>query len=260
LSWKQALRAVLPAPATEWLRESRLRARVFYARHLGGKAASRSAAFSEIYAKHLWGRDSSASEFFSGDGSTSIYTREYEAMVAQFIERKGIASVLDVGCGDFQVWSRIAQKLTSTVNYCGVDVVKTLIDRNQKQFSSETTKFLCLDAAEGALPNAELLLIREVLQHLSVQSVSKIVAKLAPFKYVIVTEHCALRPRVRNVDLPDGPIARVDLGSGTYLDWPPFCVVGEEILKIDLPDGRTCLRSFLIDPQSGSGRPAQNQG
>jgi SAM-dependent methyltransferase len=208
---------------------------------------SRSDVFARVYKSGDWGKDFAQGDYFSGPGSLPAYTREYEDFVCRFIqERDDIGVVLDIGCGDFQVAKRILDGCHNRVTYIGVDVVAGLVERNLRHFSSPNITFGKLDAVEDPWPNADLVLIREVLQHLSLKSVSKIVSKLTQFRYVLVTEHCAYETSHPNINLPDGPYARVAWGSGTYLDRPPFNLRAMEVLSIKQKDGITCLRTVLI--------------
>ena len=53
--------------------------------------------------------------------------------------------------------------------YNGVDIVDELIEHNRKTFRHPNIRFHCMDAAKDNvdLPFGELLIIRQVLQHLS---------------------------------------------------------------------------------------------
>lgn len=243
---KSVLHTILPGVTINWLRAKRQYLSVFLATRLARKDSDRKAKFGKIYQNSLWGVAESG-DFFSGPGSTSLYTNEYEEMISRFISDMRIQSVLDIGCGDFQVSGRLLSRTERTVKYIGVDVVDRLIERNNKKFGTADRIFRCIDAVEEDLPPADLVLVREVLQHLSVNSVTAILRKLAFYRYVIVTEHCAVNPKTDNVDIPDGRYARVDLDSGTFLDKPPFNIAGSEILRVALPDGTTYIRSYLVE-------------
>ena len=83
---------------------------------------------------------------------------------------------------------------------------------------------MCMDASEDvALPKAELLIVRQVLQHLNNESIMKILDKATKFHYVLITEHIYTgEDVVYNVDIPIvGPI-RLSKKSGVYLEKPPW--------------------------------------
>ena len=71
---------------------------------------------------------------------------------------------MDVGCGDFSVASGFVDQLDE---YVGIDVVDSLIRRNSADFGRPGIRFLKANAAREELPKADVCLIRQVLQHLS---------------------------------------------------------------------------------------------
>jgi hypothetical protein len=177
--------------------------------------------FSKIYSNNIWG--GVTGEFFSGSGSRGPVADTYCEFVTSFIKEKGIKSVVDVGCGDFSIGSRIAQSVES---YIGIDVVPDLVAFNNKQYGDEGVKFLCLDAVSEQLPDADLCLVRQVFQHLSNQQIESALKKINHFKYILVTEHF---PNVNdtfvaNKDKPHGADTRIYDQSAVVLDAPPFCV------------------------------------
>ena len=122
---------------------------------------SSSETFTEIYEKNLWGGEPGA--FFSGDGSAEEYAAVYAANVSKFKEN-GCRNIVDIGCGVFRVASKL---ISEEISYTGIDVVPSLIDRNRELYSSESVTFLKLDATSEDLPDGDVCLIRQVLQHLS---------------------------------------------------------------------------------------------
>ncbi|UPK68084.1 class I SAM-dependent methyltransferase [Chitinophaga filiformis] len=175
--------------------------------------------FSDIYKNNTWGGPSG--EFYSGDGTYSPNIHLYINKVVEIINANNIKSVLDIGCGDFAVMSQVVDKVD--VNYTGGDVVKDLIDRNRQWFEGPKTKFIQLNAIEDELPKADLVMIRQVLQHLSNGQILKILPKLSKFRYVLITEHVVVGDdAVPNYDKIPGPHIRSRSSSGVYIDLPPF--------------------------------------
>jgi len=218
-----------------------------FVKPLISKFHTRSEVFARVYERQNWGSDSAQGDFFSGQGSLPAHTSEYEAFVSNFINANpDIHVVLDIGCGDFQVAKRFLDRCDTKVTYIGADVVESLVLRNSRLFSSPRVTFCKLDAVEDSWPHADLVLIREVLQHLSLKSVSKIISKVSGAPYALVTDHCVYETLHPNVDLPDGAYARVALGSGTFLDRHPFNLHAEEVLNVRQPDGLTSLRTIVL--------------
>lgn len=199
--------------------------------------------FNHIYKNQLWG-SKEGQPFCSGDGShREDAVSPYVAMVRNFIATHQIRSVLDLGCGDFNVGSRI---VSSDLCYTGVDIVQDLIDYNQSRFGSDCVNFCCLDVIEGPLPDADLCLVRQVLQHLSNQQIATTLRTLSKFPYVIVTEHVysgdGLKP---NLDKGKGPGTRIPRKSGIFLESKPFRMPVKLLMEIPLRENET-LRTVLL--------------
>jgi len=181
--------------------------------------------FSEIYQNNLWGGKDG--EFFSGLGSRFAPAERYVGVVVEFIKRNKITSVVDLGCGDFEIGRQIAPACAS---YIGVDVVPAVIENNQKKYGNKHIRFECLDIAEDTLPNAQLCLIRQVLQHLSNGQISKVLTEARKYQYLIVTEHFPNKITSINKDKAHGFGTRVEENSAVFLMEPPFNVADLELL------------------------------
>jgi SAM-dependent methyltransferase len=175
--------------------------------------------FGEIYRDGLWGGD--RGQFYSGAGSDDEVSAEYVAIVRKYIDDHDIRSIVDLGCGDFRVGRQL---LRPGISYVGVDLVPQLIDSHQKQFGSETVRFMVGNISEDALPDGQLYLVRQVLQHLSNAQVGQALDKLRDKPHVLIAEHHpgAWRFKEYNRDKTPGQAIRVPYGSGVYPDQPPF--------------------------------------
>jgi hypothetical protein len=97
-------------------------------------------------------------------------------------------------------------------------------------------EFKCLDVTKDKLPNADLCLIRQVMQYLSNREISRLLKKTKRYGYVIVAEHQPEVDGIPNVDIPCGDSSRTILyGSGVYLDKPPFSVPIRQLAVQDFP-------------------------
>jgi SAM-dependent methyltransferase len=211
-------------------------------------------AFERIYANNLWG--GAPGELCSGSGSAEAITGPYVECVRAFIASHGIRSVVDLGCGDFQVGRRIA---TPELQYVGVDIVRPLVQRNQERFGSASVRFECSDLMAGPLPVAELALLRQVLQHLSNAQILRVLQNTAAYRYLIVTEHLPCGSDVRpNLDKPHGPDTRLYDRSGVFLDQAPFSLHTKVLLETPAGPGEI-LRSVLIERAGDPLRAARDQ-
>ena len=241
-STRAILERALPRPVLDALRRARLD-------RLRAANACRPLAevFSDIYARRQWG--SADREFFSGDGSTETQVSAYVALVRDFVQRRRIRTVLDLGCGDYAVGRRLRMP---GVRYLGVDVVPALVAHHQRAFRDAETDFVCADILRDELPRADLCLIRQVFQHLSNGEIQQALERVSGHRFTLVTEHFPAPDRWvgPNLDKPHGPDTRVLDGSAVCVGAPPFSRPAQLVLAspIERPlvsAGET-LQTFLL--------------
>jgi SAM-dependent methyltransferase len=213
--------------------------------------------FAEIYRNNRWG--GARGRYHSGSGSSGEHAQVYAQAVTAFIKSHDIHRVVDLGCGDFRVGAQLA---TSDILYTGVDIVPDLVRKNRARFASERVRFECLNIIEEELPEADLCLIRQVLQHLSNQQISRVLTNVEKYRYVLVTEHypASAALRHKNIDKPCGEDVRVYDGSAVFLDAPPFNrQVSRPVLDVDAtrylvtPGER--IRTYLLENRVSAAVP-----
>ena len=144
----------------------------------------------------------------------------YIEVVVQFLKSFQNKLVLcDLGCGDFNIGKQLVE---FTKHYIAIDIVPELIDYNTTLFKADKLEFHCLDIAQEEWPPADLLIIRQVLQHLSNQEVQNVVNKLYQYKYVLITEHIPNTKFEANKDIISGQGIRLKKQSGLVILAPPF--------------------------------------
>ncbi|MBL0884151.1 MAG: class I SAM-dependent methyltransferase [Chitinophagaceae bacterium] len=208
--------------------------------------------FSNIYEKNIWG--GSKGEFYSGDGTADPNTLYYIDYLNSFIKEKNIKSILEVGCGDFRIMYQVL-KQNPVTKYLGIDVVEALIQHNDNKFSTHHINFLKKNAIKDELPQADLIIIRQVLQHLNNSEINEILKKVNTFKYGIITEHVSISAdAVPNIDKITGPHVRTRYNSGVFIDLPPFSLPNtqvvfefrfDEVLKKSIVPA--VIRTYLIN-------------
>lgn len=209
--------------------------------------------FTKIYTEQQWGRSGTPDDsFFSGSGShenavVSPYTTAIERFLSAFDTKP---NVVDLGCGDFSIGSRIRHLCD---RYVACDIVESLITRNRRKFDSAFVDFRVLDITMDELPNGDVVFIRQVLQHLSNDQITKVLPKISStFKYLVLTEHL---PRsksfVPNIDKPAGPHIRVGVvagGSGVILTRPPFNLrVKTDTILCSVVEGAGIIQTNLYE-------------
>lgn len=198
-------------------------------------------AFERIYATQHWG--ASDDGFCSGRGSSDVYTRRYVEVVRNFIVQREVRQLVDLGCGDFRVGRQL---LAPGLTYTGVDIVRPLVERNQLRFGAPNVSFAVRDMVREALPEGDLALLRQVLQHLSNEQILQVLANCRRYRYLIVTEHLPIEGAViPNLDKPHGPDIRLPQRSGVFLELPPFNCKTEVLTEIAIGPAEV-LRSVLI--------------
>ncbi|GAB3803360.1 class I SAM-dependent methyltransferase [Micromonospora zhanjiangensis] len=247
-AWRPRLAGVTPRVLKDWRRAVVMAA---IRRRNAGRSAER--VFADIYAEGRWG---AGETFDSGTGSRGELAIRYAEYVRSLVQRLGVRSVVDVGCGDFRVAGLFADHVES---YHGVDVVPAVIARNNELHGAPGVRFSVLDATVRPLPEGDLCLVRQVLQHLSNRQIAGILAHCRQFPTVLVTEHWPAPDRMRrpNIDKPHGPDIRLDRGSWVDITRPPFdCRPVREVLRLSLGlplfrSGET-VRTFLWQPSAGA--------
>ena len=180
--------------------------------------------FTRIYESGAWGKSNDlASPFYSGsgsrrDGEVAAYVQSVGSFLRSFEVKP---DVVDLGCGDFTV----GRQVRSFCNrYIACDVVPSLIAFNQAQFKDLGVEFKVLDLVENELPPGDIVFVRQVLQHLSNDQISKFIARVPLiYKFLVVTEHLPSQANfAHNLDKLTGPGTRMGHGSGIVLTSPPF--------------------------------------
>ncbi|MET4483345.1 class I SAM-dependent methyltransferase [Bradyrhizobium sp. F1.13.3] len=194
--------------------------------HYEKKLADKPAAevFSTIYRKNVWG--GRRHEFYSGWGSRDpLIVDPYIEAVSAHLQQVGRPSIVEIGCGDFNV----GRQLAPFASHCtACDIVPDLIEHHRRNSDLEHVEFRVLDAIVDNLPLADIVIIRQVLQHLSNAHITAILPKLRAYREAIITEHVPSGDFVPNLDKETGPHYRAHLGSGIVLTEPPFQIEAKE--------------------------------
>jgi SAM-dependent methyltransferase len=180
--------------------KERLTRAILKVKVLLGVISQNAAIFEHIYRMRIWGT-AEGEKYFSGEGSIEDVVKPYNDFVGAYIKQHQITSVVDLGCGDFRA-SRMID--LGDASYIGVDVVKDVIRINSQKYQSQRTRFLCLDIIHDELPEAELCLIKQVLQHLCDKDIQGILAKLAKYQHVLIMDGLVQNNCQVNKDIKTG--------------------------------------------------------
>ena len=180
--------------------------------------------FQDIYELKTWAREATDVRYNSGPGSAPQITARYEDYIVGLLERRtDIKTLVDIGCGDFQVAGRILARVQRPLTYVGCDIAANVVAYNQARFGRDGVSFRQLDVSRDAPPAGDLVTIREVFQHLSNATILAAIERLRPvFREAVITESLHTPCDKANVDLVSGYRTREALKSGVYVDLAPF--------------------------------------
>lgn len=157
--------------------------------------------FDDIYRGDRWG-------FGSGHGSLPSVTKGYRAYLEMFIRENSVRSVVDYGCGDWQ-FSRLIN--WGDASYLGVDIVEKVIVDNQRLYANEKIAFQHIMPNGSDFAGADLLVVKDVLQHMSEKDIKLFLSKVVPkFKYCLIT-NCIEPRKDINASIATGEFRPLDL-------------------------------------------------
>jgi SAM-dependent methyltransferase len=169
---------------------------------------ARRLAFELAYTDRHWGTDKEG-KGTSGFGSTLEFNKLYRVFLQDFLAAHAIRSVVDAGCGDWQFSQAIDWK---GINYLGVDIVQSVVETNQRKFGAANIRFAVADIVRDELPRADLLLVKDVLQHLSNADIARFLEQLPRYRHVLIV----------NDVLPDSLTGESkDIPSGGFRPFDP---------------------------------------
>ena len=165
--------------------------------------------FSKIYKEDLW-------QGGSGAGSKLENVKEYVDILQKYIDKPEVKTVLDLGCGDWQ-FSKFLD--LSSVLYLGVDVVDSVIDSNIHLYSASNIDFISRDITTYELPQVDLIICKDVLQHLCNKDVISVLVKIIKSsKFALITNDFNSES-TGNRDIENGDYRYLDLTlSPFFLD------------------------------------------
>lgn len=180
---------------------------------------SRQEVFERIYSENLW----HSLESKSGDGSSLVQTKLVRAALPRVLARVNGTVIFDAPCGDFHWMQHV--RFSSEIKYIGADLVRPLIDKLQNNFGNAQRSFEVRDIVEQPALDCDLWLCRDVLFHLPMADIVRILTNIDPTKtrYLLTTTY----PWVReNRDVKAGGFRFINL------EIPPFSLPRPE-LRID---------------------------
>ena len=114
----------------------------------------------------------------SGLGSDLNVTKQLIKDLDIFLKSDQIKSILDIACGDF-FWMNKLINNNKHLNYLGLEIVKSIVENNNKIFSNQKVKFICSDVINEELPqNHDFILVRDFLIHIKNTDIINLIHKI----------------------------------------------------------------------------------
>jgi SAM-dependent methyltransferase len=164
--------------------------------------------FTRYYHRNTWGDRESA----SGKGSNLAVTAALRGALPGVFREFGIASLLDVPCGDFNWMSRVD---LDGIDYTGGDIVPDLIQANTARYGEHGTKFEVIDLMKTPLPKVDMVFTRDCLVHLCLADAAAAIKNISKSgsTYLMAT---TFPETEKNADILTGQWRALDLCK------PPF--------------------------------------
>ncbi len=163
----------------------------------------------------------------------------YRGFLESFIALNRIASIVEIDCGD---WQHTRFTLPDAVTYLGLDRSAAVVERNNARFASATHRFAVMPADADDIPVAQLLLMKDALQHLGNDSIRALCDTLFPrFAHCLLTDSYRKLDTPQNTDIPDGGFRCLDLSAA------PFHLDGAFVLEFP-GENWELKRAFLHRP------------
>jgi len=187
---------------------------------LPGVSADESDVFARYYRNNFW----SDPESLSGKGSSISATGRLREKLISLLKERGIKSMLDIPCGDYN-WMKLVQK--PGLRYLGADIVKEMVEKNNREYKNNFTEFSVINITKGQLPKVDLILTRDCFVHFSYEAITDAISEIkkSESKYFLTTSYPNWR---KNFNIRTGLWRPVNL-SKTPFNFPePIETILEE--------------------------------
>ena len=210
---KKLIKKIAPAWLLKWYRSRKMQAS-------SSQSKPAKDVFTEIYNNNHW----KSAESISGPGSELEQTKTLREELEKLLAEMKITSVLDIPCGDFKWMQKINW---SKIHYTGADIVEELIKKNKAQHQDENNlKFIVLDLLKDKLPEADLIITRDFLVHLSYEDIFAALKniKSSGCKYLLTT---TFPDHSLNYDIKTGDWRTLNLQQQPFNFPKPILVINE---------------------------------
>ena len=216
----------------------------FFARRAqAGDAASAEAAFRHAHAVNHW----MGAESPSGPGSSLDQTAVLRRALPGLCRRLGVRTLLDLPCGDGH-WMSLTD--LGPVRYIGADLLPEIVEACAARGGQAGREFRVLDLLTAPLPDADLLLCRDCLVHLSFADVARAIANIRRARVTWLLATTFTEQRV-NEDIQTGDWRPLSLQAPPFA-WPaPEEVLTEQCTEAEGRFADKSLGLWRVDSLPG---------
>jgi hypothetical protein len=179
--------------------------------------------FRSIYRTNAWGDKDSV----SGPGSNPELTAAIRMALPNILRDLQVHTLLDAPCGDFGWMNGLDLPID---RYIGLDIVPELVARNQSAYGSEARAFRIANIAKDPLPQADAILCRDALVHLSTPLAQEAIHNFrrSGATWLLATTFPAT---MENRDIPTGEWRPLNLERPPFSFPKPFRLVDEKCIS-----------------------------
>lgn len=164
---------------------------------------SREDIFTTIYNNNSWGSDESV----SGKGSELNITLNILSKLPILLKKYCIKTVVDAPCGDYNWFRKLNYNFD---NYYGIDIVKDIIENNQRKYQNKNILFMQGDILTCQIPKVDLIICRDCCIHLTLKEIKQCIQnfKRSGSKYLLTTSYDNCH---NNADIITGQFRKINL-------------------------------------------------
>lgn len=177
--------------------------------------------FTDIYHYNAWGSGKS----ISGPGSETAQTKIIIEELKQFLHKKGISSILDIPCGDFNWMNKV---INDELRYVGGDIVKPLILKNKIDYKNRNNcKFIISNLINDDLPSSDLIINRDCLVHFSYADIFLAIKNIKKSKSKFILTTTFTNKNRHNIDIETGSWRAINLQQAPFNFPKPLLIINE---------------------------------
>lgn len=176
--------------------------------------------FRPFYTENRWGD----SESVSGPGSSLARSAKLRVELPLLLAEIGARTLLDAPCGDFK-WMQHTD--LGVEQYIGVDIIRDLIESNQRLYGNDRMQFAVLDVTRDKLPRVDVILCRDCFIHFSYRHIATAIKnfKRSRSTYLLTNTYPGWQ---ENTNIRTGDFRHVNLELPPFNFPPPLKSIEEK--------------------------------